>query len=89
MIKTNFIMHYDNVRTMCIKHDLCTKCDCKQYDEMLNMCNIDVKSFETLKKRLYEISNLIYCYSNVDEINIETIMFYLMNECVKTFFEFE
>lgn len=82
-------MNHIDVREMCIKYDFCTNCDCTQYYEMLNMCDIDVKSFDTLKKRLYEIANLIYCYSNNDEIVIETIMFYLMNECVKTLFEIE
>ena len=85
-------MNCENVRTMCIEHDFCTKCDCKQYEQLLNMCDFEIKSFETLKKRLYEIAQLIHQYSNfntilIDEINIETIMFYLMNDCVKTFFE--
>ena len=86
-MKTNFIMNYDNVRTMCIKHDLCTKCNCDEYEKILNMCDIDVKSFETLKNKLFKIARLIYQYSN--EITFECIMYYLMNECVKTFFEFE
>ena len=89
MIKTNFIINCDDVRKMCIENDFCTKCDCKQYEQLLNMCDFELKSFETLKKRLIQIANLIYCYSNVDDdfFDIETIMIYLMNECVKTFFE--
>ena len=80
-------MNCDDVRTMCIEKQFCTCCDCEQYENLLNMCNFELKSFETLKKRLYEIATLINEYSYNE--TIKYIMFCLMNDCVKTFFEIE
>lgn len=86
-MKTKFKMYRDDVRTMCIKNEMCTKCNCKQYDELLNQCNFEFKNFEIVKIKLYEIAKLIYNYSN--EQTIENIMFCLMRDCVLTFFEFD
>ena len=86
-MKTNFKINMYDVRKMCIEMQFCTYCDYEQYDELLNMCNFELKSFETLKKRLYEIATLINEYSHNQ--TIENIMFCLMNDCVTTFFEFD
>lgn len=84
-MKTTFKMYYDDVRNMCVRNELCTYCDWEQYEKILNKCNFELKSFETLKKRLYEIATLINEYSHNQ--TIENIMFCLMNDCVKTFFK--
>ena len=84
-MKTTFKMYYDDVRIMCIKNELCTKCTCKQYDELLKICDFECKSFLTLQNKLLKIATLMCNYS--DEQTIENIMYLLMKNCVNTFFE--
>lgn len=91
-MKTNFKMYHDDVRTVCIKNNWCTRCDCNEYLSLLEKCDFECKSFPTLQNKLLEIAKLIYVYSDLNEYentceNIENIMFQLMKKCVNTFFE--
>lgn len=84
-MKTTFKMDHDYVRTMCIKNEMCTKCDCKTYETILKMCDFELHDFDVLKIELYKIARLINNHSN--EQTIENVMFCLMRDCVLTFFE--
>lgn len=86
-IKTQFIINDDDVRCMCIKHNLCTCCNNKQYDELLQLCNCNTHNFYQLKRTIYEIACNINNYSH--DNNTTNIMYLIMRECVHTFFEIE
>lgn len=84
-VQTQFIINDDDVRDMCIKHKLCTCCNNKQYNELLQLCNCETHNFYQLKQMIYEIACKIndYSYHN----SITNIMYLMMHECVNTFFE--
>lgn len=82
---TKFKMNKNDVRNMCIKYNMCTKCNNEQYEYILNCCNFEYSNFEILQMQLLKIATLIEFYSN--EQTIENIMFCLMRDCVYTFFE--
>ena len=84
-VKTQFVINNDDVISMCIKHRLCTLCNNKQYDDLLQLCNYETYNFNELKKMIYKIACKINDYSYYNSIT--NIMYLIMHECVNTFFE--
>ena len=85
-IKETRFLFADDVRTMCIRHDLYTRGTNTEYAHMLDTIRNRKKITTNF---LYEIACDIFCHSVMDtdytiNQNIENIMFSLMNDCVKT-----
>lgn len=86
-IKTLFKIDMNDIRTMCIKHKLCTCCNNEQYNNLLLSCECETHNFYQLKIMIYEIACKINDYSNHNSIT--NIMYLIMRECVNTLFEIE
>ena len=84
-LQTQFIIHDDDVRVMCVKHNLCTCCNNEQYNNLLQSCNCVTHNFYQLRNTIFKIACIInnYSYDN----SITNIMYLIMHECVNTFFE--
>ena len=70
----------DDVRTVCIKHDLYTKGNCREYDKMLNF----VEDNEVSLKNLLMVAEDI-CKHSEDQ-TVENVMFLLNKDAVRTFY---
>ena len=73
----------ESVRIICVKHELYTKGNTKEYTTMLNR----VEEIEPDTNGLYEIAKDIKEHS--EDQTVSNIMFILEKDAVHTFFEIE
>lgn len=91
-IKTTRYMTSEKVRALCVNQDYCTDCDFEHYDNLLSSCQRAVSDNDVLR-----IAELIMRYSDVKRLTreygcdetelLESICFYLINECTYTTIE--
>lgn len=82
-IKESRFWSMESVRSACIRNNLYTGGDCKEYDHMLNW----VSRLYPNTENLYFIAKDIKEHSNYQTIS--NVMFILENEAVTTTFEIE
>lgn len=92
-IETEKIWLASDVRHVCIKNNWYTRGTCEEYENMLNM----VESYYPSDVRIFYVAEDIFEHSNQDywirdgglskEEAIESIMFVLANDVVKTFYK--
>lgn len=88
-ITTTRYMESSKVRSLCIKQEYCTDCDCEQYGNLLSRCQSAVDDKDVLR-----IAEQIMAYSNTEKLMrqygctktelLESICFNLINDCTYT-----
>ena len=74
-----------DIRNMCIRHELYTRGDCEEYNDMFDM----VHDSEPVTKSMYKVAKNIYDHSEHSDFGVADIMYWIEKEVVITTFEIE